>query len=276
MEQWHLSECWTYPLKSAGGILTTTARVEHRGLSNDRRWMLVEPDGTFMTQRRDPKMSLIQTSLQGDTLVVQAPGMPPCDIPMQPPVELHKSVRVWRSDVEALLVSEKVDEWFSKYIERPCHLVWMPKNVRRDVNEAYKAGEGVVSFADGYPFLLASMSSLQDLNARLEQGISMNRFRPNLVIEGPPAFAEDRWKKVKIGEITFAVVKPCDRCAVITIDQTTGKRGAEPLKTLASFRRHDKRIFFGQNLIPLNEGTIKVGDLVEVLEEHDEAIPPLS
>lgn len=195
---------------------------------------------------------------------------------MQPPVEQHKSVRVWRSDVEALLVSEKVDEWFSKYIERPCHLVWMPKNVRRDVNEAYKAGEGIVSFADGYPFLLASMSSLQDLNGRLEQGISMNRFRPNLVIEGPPAFAEDRWKKVKIGEITFAVVKPCDRCAVITIDQTTGKRGAEPLKTLASFRRHDKRIFFGQNLIPLNEGTIKVGDLVEVLEEHDEANPPLS
>ncbi len=288
-----LSEINIYPVKSLKGITLPESRVEARGLRLDRRWMLTDRDGMFFTQREVPKMAVVSIELSGDGLIASAPGMEPIPIPAEPDSGERMRVTVWQSVVEGLSYRGMVNEWFSDLLGRNCRLVLMPESSERHVDERFDSGTDVVSFADGYPLLLIGEGSLAELNERLwdrykdeELGeklpLPMNRFRPNVVVEGSEPFAEDRWARAKVGEAIFRVVRSCARCVITTIDQSRGEfDGKEPLKMLSSFRAA-KNVFptkfelyghqpnyalFGENLIPENPGTVvRLGDEVEVLE----------
>lgn len=262
-----LAEITIYPVKSAGGIAVQEREVEARGLAGDRRWMVVGPDGGFLTQRDWPRIALISTALDADTLRLDAPGCESLRVPRLPEGE-RLIVQVWRSVCAAVSAGAEADAWLSAFLEMPCRLVSMPDETRRTVSPDFAAGEGIVSFADGFPLLLIGEASLADLNSRLAAPVPMNRFRPNLVVTGAAPYAEDDWKQVRIGEVLFHVVKPCDRCVMTTVDQATGeKHGPEPLQTLAGYRRVGSgKVLFGQNLIPAAPGVVQVGDSVEVVE----------
>ena len=267
-----LNEINIYPIKSLSGISLKDSVVEERGLRFDRRWMLVNEKNEFLTQREFPKMANIKTEIAPENLRVFT-DKSDLKIPFEPATDETQSVKIWSNRCRAKVYENEINRWFSDILETNCRLALMPEETKRKVNYFYAVHkEDKVSFADGYPFLLIGENSLADLNSRLKQPVPMNRFRPNFVVSGADSFAEDGWRKIKIGSVIFHIVKPCARCVMTTIDQITGeKQGVEPLKTLATFRipkRSVKRkILFGQNLIADEAGgTIKVGDKIEVLE----------
>lgn len=269
-----ISEINIYPIKSLGGISLNEAVIEEKGLQYDRRWMLVDKDGKFFTQREFPKMATLKVSLEPDSLRVSHE-----DEVLHIPLAENETgeeieVVVWNSKLTAQTAESHINEWFSDTLQTDCRLVQMNQNSNRLVNPVYAVHKfrDVVSFADGYPVLVIGENSLADLNSKLENPLPMNRFRPNLVVKGSEAFAEDGWKTIKAGETIFHIVKPCERCVMTTIDQQKGVTdGKEPLKTLATYRLVKKdgesKILFGQNLIAEEAGrTVKIGDQVEVLE----------
>jgi uncharacterized protein YcbX len=258
-----LSYLRIYPIKSCGGIAVDEWEVDERGLRHDRRWMLVDETGSFMSQRKLPRMALIKVRLESDGLVVDAPGMSSLQVPFGPPDGKPMLARVWNDLVEAQTVDD--DSWFSEFLGVRCKLVYLPDESVRQVDPAYAEPGDRVSLADGFPFLLISEASLADLNARLEQPLPMDRFRPNLVVGGCEPFAEDGWRGVRIGRLTFRVVKPCARCTITTVDQESATKGKEPLRTLARFRRAGNKVLFGQNLIHDETGTLRIGDPVQIL-----------
>lgn len=263
-----LSEINIYPIKSLKGISLENSHVENRGLRYDRRWMLVDENWQFFTQREFPVMATIAVEVTSGELRVTSASAGMMTIPFEPDHGERGIATVWDSRVESIAYVGEVSEWFSDAIGTKCMLVLMPeKSLRRvDPDHAVRPDEDIVSFADGYPFLLIGEGSLEDVNSRLEEPVPMNRFRPNLVVAGSDPFEEDTWRKIKIGETVFHVVKPCARCVITTVDQTTGEKGKEPLKTLSTFRNRDGKVLFGQNLIADNPGgQIFVGDDVEVL-----------
>ncbi len=273
-----ISEIIIYPIKSLGGISLKSSVVEERGLQFDRRWMLVDETNKFLTQREFPKMATIRVEIAKDDLRVSQNSSEKV-IPFAPETNETASVKVWSSRCRAKIYDDATNEWFSDVLQTKCKLALMPFETRRRVSYFYAAHEGdVVSFADGYPVLIIGESSLNDLNKRLATPVPMNRFRPNFVVSGTEAFAEDDWKLIRIGDAVFHAVKPCGRCVMTTIDQQNGeKQGVEPLKTLAGYRipkRSVKRkILFGQNLIAETVGeTVKVGDKIEILEASDKKI----
>ena len=262
----YLSQLHVYPIKSAGGIALEASEADGRGLRHDRRWMLVDEAGAFMSQRRHPRMALIGVRVEPDHLVVSAPDMPSLEVPLRPPDRKLRLARVWRDLVEVSTIGEDADRWFTEFLGVRCRLVYLPDESVRPVDPAYGREGDRVGLADGFPFLLVSEASLADLNARLEPPVSMDRFRPNLVVGGCEPFAEDGWRLVRIGRITLRVVKPCARCAITTVDQRTAATGKEPLRTLARFRRVGNKVLFGQNLIHDATGALHTGDPVEVVE----------
>jgi uncharacterized protein len=262
----HLSGLYVYPIKSAGGIPLKASEVDGRGLRHDRRWMLVDETGCSMSQRRFPRMALIRVRTEPDGLVVDAPSMPSLEVPLQPPAGRLMLTRVWDDLVESLTVGPDADRWFSGFLDVGCRLVYLPDESVRPVDPTYGGSRDQVGLADGYPFMLISEASLADLNARLEEPVSMDRFRPNLVVRGCEPFAEDNWRLVRIGSITFRVVKPCERCAITTVNQRTAATSKEPLRTLARFRRSGKKVLFGQNLIHDKRDTLRADDPVEVIQ----------
>ena len=223
-----LKEIHIYPVKGLAGFSPQRAYVERRGLRFDRRWMLVDSEGVFLSQRSQPKMATLKAVANEDCLTIAAPFSSIC-IDRETGGE-QRLVRVWRSEVTAICEGERVDKWFGEQLGIECSLVRMPEQTLRQVNPEYGKPDDVVSFADGYPVLLATMESLADLNTRLEQPVPMNRFRPNLVVEGAPCpWAEDDWRTLVVGGISFRNAKPCSRCLVTTIDQATGiPTGTEP------------------------------------------------
>jgi uncharacterized protein YcbX len=262
----YLSGLYVYPIKSCGGIPLKASEVDGRGLRHDRRWMLVDESGCFMSQRRFPRMALIGVRLERGGLVVDAPGMPSLEMPLQPQAKRLTLARVWDDLVEVSPISDEADRWFSEVLNVRCRLVYLPDESVRPVDPPSGTPGDQVGLADGFPFLLISEASLADLNARLEQPVPMNRFRPNLVVRGCEPFAEDDWRLVRIAPITFRVVKPCARCAITTVDQRTAATGKEPLRTLARFRKRNNKVLFGQNLIHEKSGTLHTGDPVEVIQ----------
>lgn len=261
----HLSGLYVYPIKSAGGILLEASEVEGRGLRHDRRWMLVDEAGRFLSQRRFPRMALIGVRIEPDHLIVDAPDMPSLEVPLQPPEGKLELARVWKDLVQVSALSDAANRWFGEFLGVRCTLVYLPDESVRPVDPAYARMGDRVGLADGFPFLLISEASLSDLNSRLQRPVPMNRFRPNLVVRGCEPFAEDGWNLVRIGRITLRVVKPCARCRVTTVDQATATTGKEPLRTLAGFRRVGNKVLFGQNLIHDNTGALRTGDPVEIL-----------
>jgi uncharacterized protein YcbX len=261
----YLGKLHVYPIKSCAGIAMEEWEVDERGLRHDRRWMLVDETGRFMSQRRFPRMTLIKVWIGHDFLIVDAPDMPSLEVPLEPQAERLMLARVWDDLVEVSTFGDDVDRWFSEFLGARCKLVHLPEGSLRPVDPAYGAPGDQVGLADGFPFLLISEASLADLNARLEQPIPMNRFRPNLIVSGCEPFAEDDWKLVRIGQITFRVVKPCSRCSITTVDQRTAAKSKEPLRTLAQFRRVGTKVHFGQNLIHEETGILRFNDPVKVI-----------
>ncbi len=261
-----LSEIMIYPVKSLRGVGATEAAVEPRGLRGDRRWMVVDAADRFVTQRALPRMVLIEAMAREGGLDLAAPGMPPLHV-APTATGRGRQVTIWRDTVAAHDGGDEAAAWLSAFLGRPCRLVQLPESTERGVNPAYGQPGDIVSFADGYPFLLIGQASLDDLNARLASPLPMRRFRPNLVIAGAEPFAEDTWRRIKIGDLVFRVVKPCARCTIPTVDPDAGVFGGkEPLRTLATFRKVGSKVLFGQNLIGDGVGTLHIGAPVTILE----------
>lgn len=265
-----LSEIHVYPIKGLGGIQLTTTQLTTRGLKNDRRFMLTTLEGIFMTQRTIRQMALLQTAIKGDQLIVWHRHQPEntLTIPINPSYFTKEiEVAVWGISSIAQVMPTGINQWFQNQLNTECQLVYMPDTAERRMKEKYNTARDLVSFADGAPILIAGQAGLDDLNGRLESPVSMNRFRPNLVFTGGEPFGEDEWKNAKIGNQSFKITHRCVRCNVPNINQETAEIVKEPNRTLATFRRFDRKIFFGVNTVweaDLSEGVgeITVGDSV--------------
>jgi uncharacterized protein YcbX len=266
-----LASIHIYPVKGCRAVDLGESAVEPWGLAGDRRWMLVDSDLRFVSQREHPALArLVIRYGSGADITASCDGYPTVRVavPGESP-ELLK-VTVWRSTVPTAAAGPEADAWFSEYLGEKVRLVYLDDPTRRAVDPDYGADGDVVSFADGFPLLLTNADSLDQLGEWLtaagDQPLPMNRFRPNVVVSGYQPWAEDRWRRIRIGSVSFRVVKPCDRCVVTTTDQTTGVRGRQPLRILAAHRRFGKKLIFGQNIIPDSPGLIRVGDPVEITE----------
>lgn len=253
-----VSHLYIYPVKSLQGISVDEVDVLERGFKNDRRWMIVDSNKDFITQRNHPQLSQIAVDLSQDKIHLSADGnsihLALSD--STKPVE----VTVWQNQVNALEADTLQNEWISEFLGGHYSFVLMPEDGKRPANPNYAQHNENVSFADGYPYLIIGQSSLDDLNSSLPSPIPMNRFRPNIVVTGSSAYEEDHWREMKIGEVPFYGTHPCKRCIFTTIDQETGTKGKEPLKTLASYRKDGKDVIFGLNALARKKGIVRVGD----------------
>jgi uncharacterized protein YcbX len=259
-----LSEIWIYPIKSLGGIRLSSSPVVEKGLPYDRRWMLVDERGTFMTQRINPLMALFKLTMNKHDLVVNFKN-DSLTIPLRPLlITRPERVTIWDDQVEAHEVDPIFSKWFSEHLDLACRLVHFPENNPRPVDVKYQRSNEQVSLADAYPFLIIGQSSLDDLNSKLEHPVPMNRFRPNFVFTGGTPYEEDTWQTFSIGGGHFAGVKTCSRCVLTTVNQDTAARGTEPLKTLASYRTWNSKVHFGQNLLSIDHHEVHEGDIITV------------
>ncbi|CAM2009070.1 MOSC domain-containing protein [Acanthopleuribacter pedis] len=261
-----LRELWVYPLKSAAGIAVSEMTLAPRGPLFDRRWMMVDPEGKFLTARKLHRLLLLKTEIRGDSLVLSGPGMAPLVVPTADGRE-RIPVTIWKDTVDAALVGGEADAWLSAFLGTAGRLVVMDEQARRCMTHDAGFEQDEVSFADGMPVMVANENSLLDLNARAGENFSMQRFRPNLVIDGAEPFAEEGWSGLRIGAVTFKAVKPCRRCVLTTIDPFTAEphpRG-EPMRTLSGYRKKEDGVYFGLNLTATNNGVIRRGDPVTVL-----------
>jgi uncharacterized protein YcbX len=258
----YLQDIFIYPIKSLGGIRLEESILEERGLKYDRRWMLVDKDGKFLTQRTFPEMALLQVELRNSGLFVFRKGDSNSNklIPFEPQTADFLSVTIWDDQVIGQIVDHKISQWFSDTLGIDCVLVIMPESTERKLSPKYAVNNESVGFADAMPYLLIGQSALDDLNERLEKPVPMDRFRPNLVFAGGNPFEDDAWDKVQVGDALFKITKPCARCVMTTVNQDTAEKGKEPLKTLASFRTFDHKVMFGQNMLLLQGDKIRVGD----------------
>lgn len=257
-----------YPVKSCKGVALKEARIGTMGLEHDREWLIVRPDGRFITQREEPRLALIEPSLDATQLRLDAPGMESLVVPARlqsNPVE----VTCWRDRCSAFDAGVEAERWLERYLGSPHRLVRFDPAHRRAASWEWTQGvEALNQFSDGFPFLVISQASLDDLNSRLNSPLPMNRFRPNIVIDGVPPYGEDEIHELVSPDITLRIVKPCTRCAITTTNQTRGEReGDEPLRTLRSYRfsRELKGVLFGQNVI-LIKGLgreLRVGDSMD-------------
>ncbi|QXJ22842.1 MOSC domain-containing protein [Actinomadura graeca] len=254
-----LTELNVYPLKSGRGTSLAEAELTSRGLRHDREFMLITPEGRFLSQRQIAPMALLRPSYDGTVLTVDAPGTAPL---VHKPVDDGPvlDVTVHRDDCQGIDQGDQAAAWFSSVLGRDCRLV------RFTGRRVPAEGGGEPMFADRFPLLLISAESLADLNGRLDEPLPMNRFRPTLVVEGLGAFGEDSVRLLRIGGTVIELVKACTRCLITTTDQETGERGREPLRTLASYRTVDQGIRFGQNGVPRTPGPLALGDPVDILE----------
>ena len=255
-----ISGIWIYPVKSLGGIRMPSAKVLPKGLEHDRRWMLVDEQQRFMTQREYPAMALFRPEYANSGFNIQYDAdtiLLPFEASSQ-----EITATVWNDTVRVLGVSPQHSEWFTKKLGANCKLVAFPENNQRNIDITYAHNGEQVSLADGYPVLIIGQASLDDLNSRLDKPVPMDRFRPNLVFTGGEPYEEDSWKDFSIGNCRMAGIKPCGRCTIPTVDQQTGQKGTEPLVTLSSYRRQNNKVLFGQNLVPLSGGIISEGDII--------------
>lgn len=256
-----VSKLFIYPIKSLGGVSVLSAEITDRGLKHDRRWMLIDENNRFLSQREFAQMALMSLAIESDGLLVTCkPKNSAFKIPFKPETDIEIDVTVWDDTCRAVLVSPAADAWFSKLLDFNCRLVYMPETSKRGVDPRYARQQEITSFADAYPFLLIGQPSLDELNTRLEEKIAMDRFRPNIVFTGGQPFQEDGMVHFTINGIAFFGVKRCARCVVISIDQQTGIKNAAPAKALAKYRFHNNKIYFGQNLLHKGNGNISIED----------------
>jgi uncharacterized protein YcbX len=255
-----LSEIWIYPIKGLGGIRLPSSIVLEKGLAHDRRWMLVDDQNQFMTQRVCHKMSLFKQSITVSDISVHFGGQS-IQIPFDHSI-INEPIqtKVWDDAVTVFEVSKVYSQWFSDQLNLKCKLVSFPETGSRPIDAKYKLKDEHVSLADAYPLLIIGQASLDDLNSRLQDPVPMNRFRPNIVFTGGLPYEEESWRDFTMGNNRFVGVKPCARCIVTTIDQATGEKGREPLLTLSKYRKQGEKILFGQNVIPVDYNQIHEGE----------------
>jgi hypothetical protein len=277
-----VSELCIYPIKSCQGIKLQQAQVTPKGFAWDREMMLVNQQGKFLTQRQYPLLAKVKVELVEDGIVLKTQDNSVEPINFTPTLKgTEIEVEIWRDRTIAIDQGDQLAQWFHQVLQlepnKQCRLVRQSPQYIRPVNQKYALkGDEVVSFADGYPFLLTATASLQELNARIQdmyqqpkQTIPMNRFRPNIVVETTEPFIEDKWKSIQIGEVIFTVVKPCSRCIITTTDQQTGTRDEtkEPLRSLGTFRQFaEQGVMFGENMTSQTTGAVRVGDSIQVLQ----------
>ena len=265
-----ISELAIYPVKSMRQIQLKISSLHMGGLKNDRRWMVVDLQGVMITQRKIARLCLIQPELTNPeidcSLRLNAPDMPEIKIGI-PDGSITRKVKVWNDHCNAHDAGDEVANWLSQFLDLKCRLVYFPENEIRIVDQDYAQPNDNTAFSDGFPILLTSQASLDDLNSRMDEDIPMARFRPNVVVSGCEAFSEDNWKQLKVGDMTLRIVKPCSRCIIPSIDIESGERSKdkEPTKTLNIFRKRDNQIFFGQNVIADGEGEIEVGMNISII-----------
>jgi uncharacterized protein len=256
-----VSSLFVYPIKSCRGIACAELKFGTRGILHDREWMIVDPKGRFITLRDNALMAQIQPQLDtAGELVLTAPGVDSLQVPSREAATARRPVRVWGFEGEAIDLGEQCSAWVTRVLGERCRLVRFADDVHRFVSQKYTSLQAQVSFADGYPVLLTSLESLAELNRRLEEPLPMYRFRPNIVVRNGQPFEEDTWAQLQVGELSLSLVKPCDRCVATTVDQDTLRRGPEPLRTLARFRRAKHGVLFGQNAVHHGPGIMTVGD----------------
>ncbi len=269
-----LSAITLYPVKSLAGISVTSWPVTKTGLQYDRKWMLIDQDAQFLSQRKLPGMALIKTALTGNHLILSASGMEDLSLSLTPADGDIINSTIWRDQCDARSVSREADQWLSHFLNLDCRLVYQPDEMIRQVDPQYGRHSDNVAFSDGFPFLIISEDSLVSLNREMQLNLPMIRFRPNLVISGCPAYAEDSWREISIGTIDFRLPKPCSRCAIPTIDPETAQAGKEPLRTLNRIRKWQNNVYFGQNALHNQCGALTVGDTV-LVKATGERQPPI-
>lgn len=266
MRDLRLSEIWIYPIKSLGGIRLDKARVLPKGLEYDRRWMLVDEQNRFITQREHPELSLFQLTINNRQLaILHRTNQESVQFNINTHSTYAETVTIWDDQVQASEVDENVSRWFSDQLKMKCRLMHFPETNSRPVDPAYATKNEQVSLADGYPFLIIGQSSLDDLNKRLPDPISMQRFRPNFVFTGGEPYEEDHWKNFTIGEVRFIGVKNCSRCVLTTVDPKTGIKGKEPLQTLSTYRKRNNKIYFGQNVMTSQISDVQLGERISLI-----------
>jgi hypothetical protein len=269
MSELVITSLFIYPIKSLAGISIKDSLVESRGLKFDRRWMLVDANNQFITQREHSKMAFLQPEITESSIIVshRKQNITPISISFSEPNSAPEMVTIWDDTCPAKEVSKQANDWFSKVLEMDCRLMYMHDTSNRQADQQYAINEAdKVSFADGYPVLMVSEESMNQLNQKMGLDYSIERFRPNVVFKGGNPHQEDTIRKVQIGKVEFYGVKPCARCVLTTIDPQTTEQGKEPLKTLSTYRKLNNKILFGENFIPTKEGQIKVGDSLRIIE----------
>lgn len=249
-----------YPVKSLGGIETDRLEISRRGPRFDREWVVTGPGGDFLTQRQHPRMCLISCSLSAQTLRLSCDGRQDLDIRLERSGRTRVTVSVWGDACRAFDEGDAAAGWLSAFLGTPCRLARIDPVFRRPLEDGYRRPGDWTAFADGFPLLAVTEESLADLGRRAGKAFEAERFRPNIVLKGAPAWDEDAWKALRAGSLTLRAAKPCSRCSIPTLDPRTAQAGPEPLRTLAGFRRKEGAVLFGMNLVPESDGALRVGD----------------
>ena len=265
MSQLVVTQLAIYPVKSMRQVVLKSSMIDMGGLKYDRRWMVVDSDGHMITQRQQSRLCLIQPALTENGLCLSTADRTDLKVTV-PEANLKSTVTVWSDSCNAYDAGEEARQWLSEFLGVECRLVYFPEDEVRPVDQTYAQPGDRTAFSDGFPMLLISRASLDDLNTRLASPVPMARFRPNIVVSGCIPYAEDSWHRLKIGDCILRVVKPCSRCVIPSIDIETAERTGEPTKTLSSYRRQQNKILFGQNVVLDGEGELRTGMSVEILE----------
>ncbi|MEX2528782.1 MAG: MOSC N-terminal beta barrel domain-containing protein [Gemmatimonadota bacterium] len=260
---------WIYPLKGARGMSVDTLEVVPGGPAYDRRWMLVDAEGQFISQRTLPALTQLSARPQEGGLILEMAGGA-FEVPT--PSGLSIPAQVWGDAVRCVPAGPAADRWLSHGLRKAVRLVHLPATELRAVDANFAPGHEV-GLADGYPFLVVSTGSLEELNRRLDDSVTMERFRPNVVVADPTPHVEDGWHRFQIGDVSFRGVKPCARCSVPTLDPRTGEGGVEPLRTLATYRRWNGKVWFGMNAVAQGSGEVEVGAMVQIQEGSRSTFP---
>jgi MOSC domain-containing protein len=267
MPDYKLTQLKIYPVKSLSGISLEESVVEERGFKYDRRWMLVDNENMFITQRLFPQMVFINVKIENGEMVFTHKRKKIEDLKISL-IEYPQNivnVKIWDDFCDSNQYGKEVNDWFSEAIESKCKLVHMPETSKRGTSTKYFKESKNVSFADGYPFLIIGEESLNYLNSKLDKPVFMDQFRPNIVFSGGSKHDEDNWNSIRIGELEFSVVKPCARCVITTIDTATATKNKEPLATLSTYRKFNSKIMFGQNAIGYSNGKLRISDKITLL-----------
>jgi uncharacterized protein YcbX len=264
-----LSHIFIYPIKSIKGVSLTSAGCQEKGFEHDRRWMLIDENNRFISQRELPEMALLRLFISEKFIILHHKNMKlqSVQLPIIPENGIMLKAEVWSDIVKVIWPQYEADAWFTKVLGIECRLVYMPEESTRLVDPDFVQRPVSTSLSDGYPYLLTNRASLHFLSKKAGLPVEMERFRSNIIVEADEPFAEDRWKKIQIGEAVFEIVKPCARCAIPGIDPETGIKGKQPLSTLNRYRKQGNKVLFGQNMILEKEGPIHTGDSVIILEE---------